>query len=98
MFPYGTLRIDDGHLKTINEKPKFDIIINTGVYLFEPGIFSLISAGERLDMNHLIERAIKKAKVTVYPVCDGWFDIGQWKEYKESLDLLQNSGEAVKYE
>lgn len=95
VLPYGTLQVDKGYLNAINEKPKFDMIINTGVYIIEPEIFSLVSTGKRLEMNHLIERAIKKGRVTVYPVCEGWFDIGQWKEYKESLHLLQNSKEKI---
>jgi NDP-sugar pyrophosphorylase family protein len=90
VIPYGTLEMDDGRLKTINEKPTQDIVINTGVYIMEPEVISLITPGERVDMNHLIERAQRKGKITVYPICDGWFDIGQWKEYKDSLYLLQN--------
>jgi dTDP-glucose pyrophosphorylase len=90
VIPYGTLEINEGVLKAINEKPTFDLIINTGVYIMEPEVLKLISIGERLDMNHLLERAMKHGKVTVYPVAEGWFDIGQWKEYRDSLYLLQN--------
>ena len=89
VVPYGTLDVNDGHLKAINEKPTFNMIINTGVYLFEPEVLDLIKDGEQLDMNHLLERVMKKGKVSVFPVCDGWFDVGQWKEYKDSLYLLQ---------
>jgi len=90
VIPYGTLEIDGGRLKSINEKPTFDMIINTGVYILEPAIIDLIEPGEKLDMNELLKRAIARGKVAVYPVADGWFDIGQWKEYKDSLYLLQN--------
>lgn len=90
VIPYGTLQIDNSYLKNINEKPTFDIIINTGVYIIEPEVLKFISPDEYLDMNNLVKRIMQKGKVTVYPVCDGWFDIGQWKEYKESLYLLQN--------
>lgn len=90
VIPYGTLEVDGGSLKAINEKPTFDMIINTGIYIMEPEVLSLILPGEHLDMNHLAERAMKKGKVSVYPICDGWFDIGQWKEYKDSLYLLQD--------
>lgn len=90
VIPYGTLEIDGGYLKSINEKPAFDLIINTGVYIVEPEVLTFISPGERLDMNHLVEKVVQHGKVTVYPICDGWFDIGQWKEYKDSLYLLQN--------
>ncbi|MCM8761205.1 MAG: sugar phosphate nucleotidyltransferase [Candidatus Omnitrophica bacterium] len=89
-IPYGMLEIENGDLKAINEKPVFDLIINVGVYIMEPGVMGLIGDRERIDMNHLIERAIKKSlKVSVYPVYGGWVDIGQWKEYQDSLYLLQ---------
>jgi len=90
ILPYGVLRVDNGCLNSIEEKPKFDMIINTGVYLIEPEVLSLIKPGEYIDMNRLVERVLKKGKVTVFPVVDGWSDIGQWKEYNESLHLLQN--------
>jgi len=90
-IPYGTLEVDGGKLKSINEKPTYDMIINTGVYIMEPEVFKLIKKGEKLDMNHLIERAGKSGKISVYPVCGGWFDIGQWQEYKDSLYMLKNS-------
>jgi NDP-sugar pyrophosphorylase family protein len=90
-IPYGTLEVKDGRLKSINEKPTFDMIINTGVYIMEPEALKLIKKGEKIDMNHFIERATKAGKISVYPVCGGWFDLGQWKEYKDSLYLLQNT-------
>lgn len=90
VIPYGTLEVNGGYLRSVNEKPTFDMIINTGVYIMEPEVLRLLSPGEQLDMNRLLERAIKENKVTVYPVCDGWFDIGQWKEYRDSLYLLQD--------
>lgn len=89
-IPYGILKVDSGYLKAINEKPSFDMIINTGVYIMEPEVLDFISPRDHLDMNHLLERVMRQGKVTVYPICDGWFDIGQWKEYRDSLYLLRN--------
>lgn len=91
VVPYGALEVEDGKLKSISEKPIFDMIINTGIYVLEPKVLELISSNEKLDMNELIERAMDHGKVTIYPVYGGWFDLGQWKEYKDSLYLLQNS-------
>ncbi len=90
VVPYGTLEVSEGQLKSISEKPTFDMIINTGVYIFEPEVLDLIGKDERLDMDQLLGRIMAKGKVSVYPVCDGWFDIGQWKEYKDSLYMLQD--------
>jgi len=88
-LPYGKLEVNGGGLHAISEKPKIDMIVNTGVYIFEPHVLDEISPGEALDMNHLLERVMKHGKVSVFPIFDGWFDIGQWKEYKESLSYLQ---------
>jgi NDP-sugar pyrophosphorylase family protein len=90
VIPYGTLSMDNGKLQFINEKPVFDLIINTGVYLMEPEVLSYIEPDEKIDMNQLIERVLAKGKVTVYPISDGWFDVGQWKEYKDSLYMLED--------
>jgi len=92
ILPYGTLEVQGGVLKSIYEKPKYDMIINTGVYVLEPSMLELLSGKEHLDMNHLVDKAIAhNRKVTVYPVYGGWFDIGQWKEYRESLYLLEHN-------
>lgn len=90
VLPYGTLEVTDGYLKSIKEKPIFDLIINTGVYIMEPEVLNYIETGEYIDMNNLLERINKKSKISVYPISDGWFDLGEWREYKESIWHLQN--------
>jgi len=87
-IPFGVLDISDGRLERISEKPVHDIIINTGVYVMEPRIFSYIPKKTRIDMNELIVRVMEKEKVSVYPIYGGWLDIGQWEEYKETVKHL----------
>lgn len=87
-IPFGVLEISDGRLDKILEKPSHDMIINTGVYIMEPHVISYIPEGEYMDMNQLIDLVSTKEKVTVFPVSGGWFDIGQWAEYKKSLQHL----------
>jgi NDP-sugar pyrophosphorylase family protein len=89
VVPYGTLSVREGRLASINEKPTYDMIINTGIYVMEPEVIDLIPKGKKIDMNTLIEKTMKKGKISVYPVCEGWHDLGQWKEYRDSLYLLQ---------
>lgn len=88
--PYGVLQMSNGSLTDIDEKPKIDIFVNTGTYVFERGALDLIKAGERIDMDKLIA-GLKSSfpdKVGVYPHWGGWFDIGQWDEYRTSLKKL----------
>ncbi|MGR3301652.1 MAG: nucleotidyltransferase family protein [Candidatus Scalindua sp.] len=88
--PYGILELEGGILKSFIEKPNYDVIINTGVYVLEPEVLLMIPDNKYMDMNILIETVSKKGKISVYPIHDGWLDIGQWEEYSESLNLLQN--------
>lgn len=87
-IPYGVLEMEHGALRDFREKPNYDVIINTGVYAIEPEVISLIPKDKFMDMNVLIELAAKKGKVSVYPISEGWFDVGQWDEYNQSLKEL----------
>jgi NDP-sugar pyrophosphorylase family protein len=89
-LPYGVLDMNNGSFIGIDEKPKFDLFINTGTYLCEPELFTFIKENEHLDMDKLLDRikAAYKDRIGVYPHWDGWFDIGQWDEYRESLKKI----------
>ncbi len=87
-IPFGVLEISDGKLKKMTEKPVHDVIINTGVYIMEPRVLSYIPEGKKMDIDELISIVAKKENVSVYTIFGGWFDIGQWEEYKESLKRL----------
>ena len=89
IIPYGTCVVDDkGGLSHINEKPKYDFLINTGLYAVEPKILDLIPKNEFFHITHLIEK-VKSAqgKIGVFPIDDeSWIDVGQWAEYKKAVD------------
>lgn len=88
-IPYGVLRAEDGVLQTVDEKPNFLFLVNTGVYVIEPPILDLVSGTEFIHMTDLMILARKSGfRVGVYPHHGQWFDVGQWEEYRQSLKLL----------
>jgi len=92
IIPYGTCVLNgDGHLSHINEKPKYDFLINTGLYIINPVILGLIPENQFFHITHLIELAKDTGKkVGVYPVDDdAWVDVGQWAEYNKVLDTFK---------
>ena len=89
-IPFGVLELSNGKLDRILEKPVHDVIINTGVYIMEPRVFSYIPSGHPMDMDELINRVAKKETISVYPIYGGWFDIGQWEEYGKVLEKMQS--------
>ena len=91
IIPYGTCELNgDGHLSHINEKPQYDFLINTGLYVLNPDVLNLIPKDKFYHITHLIEDAKNQGKkIGVFPVDDDdWIDIGQWAEYKKALAVL----------
>ena len=90
-IPYGTCELDKkGMLKKIIEKPEYDLLVNTGLYLLESKIINLIPKNKFFDFNELINICKKKnKKIGVFPIDeDSWIDIGQWSEYKKTFNQL----------
>jgi NDP-sugar pyrophosphorylase family protein len=88
VIPYGTCELNgDGHLSYINEKPKYDFLINTGLYVLNPDVLTFIPKDKFYHITHLIEDIKNKGKkIGVFPVDDDdWIDIGQWAEYQKAI-------------
>ena len=91
IIPYGTCELNgDGHLSHINEKPKYDFLINTGLYILNPDVLSIIPQNKFYHITHMIEDLKNtEKKIGVFPIDDdAWIDIGQWAEYKKVMELL----------
>ena len=87
-IPYGVCEIDNGGcLIRIREKPDYNFLANTGLYVLSPEVVTLIPKDAYFDMTDLIN-GIKASdgKIGVFPVSEmSWFDVGQWSEYKKTL-------------
>ena len=91
IIPYGTCELNsDGHLSIINEKPHYDFLINTGLYVLNPDVLKFIQKNKFFHITHLIESIKKQGrKVGVFPVDeDSWIDVGQWAEYQKAVEKL----------
>ena len=88
VIPYGTCELNsDGYLSHINEKPKYNFLINTGLYVLNPDVLELIPEKKIYHITNLIKDAKNKGKkVGVYPIDDdSWIDVGQWTEYQKTI-------------
>lgn len=95
-IPYGVIeQHPKGQFKAIREKPEYDFLINTGMYILEKSVLALIPPKEAdYPITHLIE-AVKKAgrKVGIYPISEkSYFDIGQWEEYHKTMAHFKEVG------
>ena len=92
IIPYGTCELnDDGDLSHINEKPQYDFLVNTGLYLLNPDLLKLITENKFYHITQLIKDAKDQGKkVGVFPIDDDlWIDVGQWTEYQNAVKRLK---------
>ena len=74
-------------MKNFNEKPEYDFLTNTGLYVINPDILKLIKPNGIYHITNLIEDANKIGKrIGVFPIDDDtWIDVGQWTEYHKAI-------------
>ena len=90
-IPYGVCEIDHEYLlENLNEKPYYDLLINTGLYVIKKEVISLIPPNKKYDINEFIKSLkLKKKRIGVYPISsDSWIDVGKWSEYRDALKIL----------
>lgn len=89
-IPYGVIEAKDGNLTQMIEKPEYNLVINSGVYILEPKLIDLIPKNQSMDMPTLLIKAKQNGlKVGVYPISSNWFDVGQWEEYQRTLEYFK---------
>lgn len=90
-IPYGVVSFrEGGEVTQIIEKPEYTFSINTGVYILQKECLELIPDNTIMDMPSLIERLLASGKrVLTYPINENdYIDVGQWDEYKKTLEKL----------
>jgi NDP-sugar pyrophosphorylase family protein len=88
VVPYGVCEVkNSGELECMREKPEYDFLVNTGLYLLDPQVLDLIPEDSYFDMTDLINEVKESNKrVGVFPVSEkSWADIGQWTEYQDTI-------------
>ncbi|MEA3494751.1 MAG: nucleotidyltransferase family protein [Bacteroidota bacterium] len=90
-IPYGVCEIKgEGELGILKEKPEYDFLINTGMYLLEPEVLEFIPENIFYHITDLINELKKQGKsIGVYPVSENsYIDVGQWEEYKTAVKKI----------
>ena len=87
--PDGVCEIENGgDLITIREKPEYDFLTNTGLYILDQDVLNLIPDNTYLDMTDLIATIQDEGlRVGVFPISEkSWIDVGQWKDYNKIIE------------
>lgn len=93
IIPYGTVVADDfGCVKELTEKPVFEFLTNTGLYVIEPEFLELIPDDTFIHITDVIQICIDKGySVGAFPISENaWMDMGQIDELKSMINELEN--------
>lgn len=91
-IPYGVVSLDDGgRIQALNEKPNYEFLVSTGLYVLERDVLDLIPEDIPFDMPDLIRLCLKNGKqVGAYPVMDStWLDMGEFSEMKKMAERMK---------
>lgn len=85
-IPYGAVKVNrDNQVEELEEKPKFEYNVNTGLYVIEPEFVRRIPLNTFVHITEVISSCIEDGqKVGSYIVPEeAWIDIGQFDEYEK---------------
>jgi len=91
-IPYGICELNSrGSLEQIKEKPEYNFLVNTGLYVLNPSVIDLIPDNKLFHITNLIDKVKENGGlIGVYPVSENaWIDIGQWAEYRKALKVIE---------
>lgn len=88
--PYALMRISNGRVKGLEEKPTYNYFANAGVYILKRSLIDKITKGEFLDAPDFISSLIEAGgKVGCYPIEGTWIDIGSPDDYRYANELME---------
>ena len=91
-IPYGVCELNnEGKLSSINEKPEFSYLVNTGLYILNPNVIDFIPEKTFFHITQLMEKVKENGgSIGVFPVSEkAWIDVGQWAEYRKALNQIE---------
>lgn len=87
--PYALMRMENGMVIGLEEKPTYNYFANAGVYLIRRPLLSRIKKGEYLDAPDFISSVIaERGNVGCYPIEGTWIDIGSPDDYRYANELM----------
>ena len=88
---FGKLNINSKFkVLSIEEKPELTNYINTGIYILNKKIKSLIHKNQKIDMDEIIKQALKKKmKVVTYPLYENWIDLGTKRDLNKFINKIE---------
>ncbi|MFO1444433.1 CBS domain-containing protein [Bacillus sp. Bva_UNVM-123] len=83
--PFGVLQHENLHLEGIIEKPSYEHLVSSGIYVINREVLQLLNVNEKKDIPMLINDSLSIGnKVSLYELSGYWFDIGTIEELENA--------------
>lgn len=95
-IPYGVIETDEaGAVASMQEKPEFSFLVNTGVYIVEPDVLHDIEDGVFIHFPDIAKRCMDRGqRVGVFPVSENaWIDIGEISKMNLAIKQFGEEGD-----
>lgn len=90
-IPYGIFNLEGREIKSVAEKPIYNLYANAGIYMIKKEALRYIPEGKVFNATDLIDTlAADGQKVIRYPLSGLWIDIGTPEEYRKAQDLIKH--------
>jgi dTDP-glucose pyrophosphorylase len=84
-IPYGVVRVADGAIAALEEKPMQRFLVNAGIYALAPESLAFVPPRTAFDMPALFDRLRGAGHRTVaYPLHEYWLDVGGAEEFERA--------------
>lgn len=89
--PYGVVEATHGIVHGLREKPKYEFLVNAGVYMLNPTARRRIPEGKKYNMTDLIDDLLLNGRtVACFPIVEYWLDIGHHDDFKRAQTEVQH--------
>jgi NDP-sugar pyrophosphorylase family protein len=90
-IPYATLDVVDGCLQGFKEKPAFEYMINTGIYIIKKELLCRIPQNKFYNATDLMEDLIQQnKKIISFPFSGYWLDVGKHEDFEKAQTDINN--------
>lgn len=90
-IPYGIFNLNGRNIKSVSEKPVYNLYANAGIYLIKKDALKYIPEGQVFNATDLIDHLSAANKTVIrYPLTGLWIDIGTPQEYNKAQDLIKH--------
>jgi mannose-1-phosphate guanylyltransferase len=96
-LPWGMVRVKRNRILEFYEKPNINVqkklrltnLINAGIYVFEPDIFSYINKNTHDLETQVIPKLIEEKKIYAYLLDGAWFNVSQKELLNHALKFCE---------